>query len=175
MTLEELLALPLVADAAARARDRYGPLEALDAVEQRRAVLHELVDFQVAELAAESRRRLESLGIDSGEAVREVFRGRDGGRGVRIIEHMPAVSAGKKQLEKFLFQRVYRSDRVMTVRTAAQEKLTRLFHWYCDHPDELPPGFRGRCGEFGVPRSVADYIAGMTDRYLEWDHARRLG
>jgi dGTPase len=175
VTLEELLALPLVADAAARAQDRYGPLEALDAVEQRRAVLHELVDFQVAELAAESRGRLESLGIDSVTAVREAFRGRDGGRGVRIIEHAPAVSAGKKQLEKFLFQRVYRSDRVMTVRTAAQEKLTRLFHWYCDHPDELPPGFRGRCGEFGVPRSVADYIAGMTDRYLEWDHGRRLG
>ena len=175
VTLEELLALPLVADAAARAQDRYGPLEALDAVEQRRAVLHELVDFQVAELAAESRGRLESLGIDSVAAVREAFRGRDGGRGVRIIEHAPAVSAGKKQLEKFLFQRVYRSDRVMTVRTAAQEKLTRLFHWYCDHPDELPPGFRGRCGEFGVPRSVADYIAGMTDRYLEWDHGRRLG
>jgi dGTPase len=108
-------------------------------------------------------------------AVGEAFRGRDGGRGVRIIEHSPAVSAGKKQLEKFLFQRVYRSDRVMTVRTAAQEKLSRLFHWYCDHPDEMPPGFRGRCGQFGVPRSVADYIAGMTDRYLEWDHARRLG
>ena len=175
VTLEELLALPLVADAAARARDRYGPLDALDPVEQRRAVLHELVDFQVAELAAESRRRLESLGIDSVAAVREAFRGRDGGRGMRIIEHTPAVSAGKKQLEKFLFQRVYRSDRVMTVRTAAQEKLTRLFHWYCGHPDEMPPGFRGRCGEFGVPRSVADYIAGMTDRYLEWDHARRLG
>jgi len=175
VTLEELVALPLVADAAARARDRYGPLDALDPVEQRRAVLHELVDFQVAELAAESRGRLESLGIDSGEAVREAFRGRDGGRGVRIIEHAPAVSAGKKQLEKFLFQRVYRSDRVMTVRTAAQEKLTRLFHWYCDHPDEMPPGFHGRCGQFGVPRSVADYIAGMTDRYLEWDHARRLG
>lgn len=175
VTLEELLSLPLVADAAARAHDRYGPLEALDAVEQRRAVLHELVDFQVAELAAESRRRIESLGIDSVAAVREAFRGRDGSRGTRIIEHAPAVSVGKKQLEKFLFQRVYRSDRVMTVRTAAQEKLTRLFHWYCDHPDELPPGFRGRCGEFGVPRSVADYIAGMTDRYLEWDHGRRLG
>jgi len=175
VSLEELVALPLVADAAARAALRYGPLDPLDPVEQRRAVLHELVDFQVAELAAESRHRLESLSIDSVAAVRDAFRGRDGGPGRRIIEHTPAVSAGKKQLEKFLFQRVYRSDRVMKVRTAAQEKLTRLFHWYCDHPDEMPAGFRERCGEFGVPRSVADYIAGMTDRYLEWDHARRLG
>jgi dGTPase len=174
VTLEELVELPLVADAAARVRDRYGPLEKLDSVEQRRAVLHELVDFQVAELVAQSRGRLEALGIDSVAEVREAFRGADGRRGVRIVEHAPAVSAGKKQLEKFLFQRVYRSDRVMAVREAAQEKLTRLFRWYCDHPAELPPGFQTRAGQFGVPRSVADYIAGMTDRYLEWDHDRRL-
>ena len=63
----------------------------------------------------------------------------------------------------------------MEVRTTAQEKLTRLFHWYVDHPDEMPAGFRGRAARWGVPRSVADYIAGMTDRYLEWDHQRRLG
>jgi dGTPase len=55
-----------------------------------------------------------------------------------------------------------------------QEKLSRLFHWYCDHPEALPAGFRTRAGQFGVRRSVADYIAGMTDRYLEWDHDRRL-
>ena len=174
VTLEELVELPLVADAAARVRDRYGPLETLDSMEQRRAVLHELVDFQVAELVAQSRGRLEALGIDSVAGVREAFRGADGRRGVRIVEHASDVSAGKKQLEKFLFQRVYRSDRVMAVREAAQEKLTRLFRWYCDHPTELPPGFQTRAGQFGVPRSVADYIAGMTDRYLEWDHDRRL-
>ncbi|MEI7781041.1 MAG: dNTP triphosphohydrolase [Planctomycetota bacterium] len=174
VTLEELIELPLVADAAARVRDRYGPLETLDSVEQRRAVLHELVDFQVAELVAQSRGRLETLGIDSVARVREAFHGTDGRRGVRLVEHAPTVAAGKKQLEKFLFQRVYRSDRVMVVREAAQEKLTRLFHWYCDHPAELPPGFQTRAKRFGVPRSVADYIAGMTDRYLEWDHDRRL-
>ena len=175
MTLEDLVELPLVADAAARVRDRYGPLEKLDSVEQRRAVLHELVDFQVAELVAQSRGRLEALGIDSVAEVQEAFRGADGRRGVRIVEHAPAVSAGKKQLEKFLFQRVYRSDRVMAVREAAQEKLTRLFRWYCDHPAELPSGFQTRAGQFGVPRSVADYIAGMTDRFAMREHERLTG
>ena len=63
----------------------------------------------------------------------------------------------------------------MAVRTAAQENLTQLFQWYCSHADELPAGFRSRANQFGVPRSVADYIAGMTDRYLELDHKRRLG
>jgi dGTPase len=132
----------------------------------RRAVLHELVDFQVAELVARSRAALESAGIDSVEKVRAAYQAAGGGRGARIVEHAPSLSSAKKQLEKFLFQRVYRSDRVMAVRTAVQQKLTRLFSWYCDNPSALPPGFRHRAEQFGVPRSVADYIAGMTDRRL---------
>ena len=171
VTLEELLDLPLVADAAARVRDRYGPLEGMDL---RRAVLHELVDFQVAELVARSRGALESAGIDSVEKVRSAFRGSGSGSGTRLVEHAPPLATAKKQLEKFLFQRVYRSERVMAVRTAVQQKLTRLFRWYCDNPSAMPPGFRARAERFGVRRSVADYIAGMTDRYLELDHDRRL-
>ena len=171
VTLDELLSLPLVAEAAARAHDRLGALAGHDL---RRAVLHELVDLQVADLAAESRATIERLGIDSVTRVRAVFDAVDGGRSVRVISHSPTLAAGKKQLEIFLFQRVYRSDRVMAVRAAAQRRLSELFHWYVAHPDELPARFRARAIDCGVPRSTADYIAGMTDRFLEWDHGRRL-
>jgi len=171
VALEELLELPLVADAAARVRDQQGPLAGM---ELRRAVLHELVDFQVADLVAQTLAAIEANGIDSVAGVREAF-DRPAGEGIRLVAPTPSVAAGKKQLETFLYRRVYRSGRVMEVRTPAQEKLTRLFHWYVEHPDEMPAGFRARAGRWGVPRSVADYIAGMTDRYLEWDHQRRLG
>ena len=88
---------------------------------------------------------------------------------------MPAdVAAGKRELERFLFDRVYRSERVLAMRVPAQRKLTDLFEWYVAHPDALPAGYRQRADTFGVRRSVADYIAGMTDRYLELDHRRRL-
>ena len=171
VALEELLALPLVADAAARVREQQGPLAGM---ELRRAVLHELVDSQVAHLVTQTLAAIESNGIDSVARVRKAF-DRPAGKGLRLVAPSPAVAAGKKELETFLYRRVYRSGRVMEVRTAAQEKLTRLFHWYVDHPDEMPAGFRGRAAQWGVPRSVADYIGGMTDRYLEWDHQRRLG
>ena len=171
VSLEELLELPLVAEAAARSDDQAG---SLDDATLRRAMLHELVDLQVADLVAESRATIDRLGIDSVARVRAVFDGGDGGRGVRVVSHSPAVAAGKKQLEIFLFQRVYRSDRVMTVRAAAQEKLSQLFRWYAAHPDELPARFRARAAEWGVRRSTADYLAGMTDRFLEQDHERRL-
>jgi dGTPase len=63
---------------------------------------------------------------------------------------------------------------VLEVRVPAQRKLTELFEWYVAHPDDLPAGYRHRIETLGLRRSVADYIAGMTDRFLEFDHQRRL-
>jgi len=172
VTMDEILEIPLIAEAAARARDRYGPLAGPDL---RRATLHEVVEFEVAELVARSRHAIATLGIASVAQVREAFHGPGGGPGMRIVAHAPAVAAAKRALEEFLFQRVYRSERVLAVRVPAQRQLTRLFEWYCLHPGEMPPGFRGRAERFGVRRSVADYIAGMTDRFLERDHDLRIG
>jgi len=171
VTMDELLEIPLVADAAARARDRYGPL---DGPELRRAALHEVVELEVAELVSRSRAAITALGIDSVERVRTATRRPDGSPGPRIVSHAPDVTARKVELERFLFQRVYRSDRVLAVRVPAQRKLTALFEWYCGHPHQLPAAFRRRADGVGIRRSVADYIAGMTDRYLELDHDRRL-
>jgi dGTPase len=172
VALPELLELPLVADAAARVAERHGRLAAS---ELRHTVLHELVDIQVAELIGHTRAALEAEGFDSAAKARQAFRGADGRPPRRLVAHAPAIAAGKRQLEKFLFERVYRSERVLAVRIPAQRKLTSLFRWYCDHPDELPAGFRRRADALGVLRTVADYIAGMTDRYLDRDHDRRLG
>jgi dGTPase len=169
--LEELLELPLVAAAAVRVVDRHGPLAG---VELRHAVLHEIVDEQIADLVASTRATLESRGIDSVARVRAAFTGADGGPAGRLVVHAPAIAAGKRELERFLFARVYRSDRVLAVRAPAQARLTRLFEWYCAHPAELPPRFRDRAADVGTRRSVADYVAGMTDRYLERDCDRRL-
>ena len=171
VTLDELLELPLVADAARRVEARHGRLEGTEA---RRAILHELVDFQVAELIRTSRHAIESLDVDSVARVRQVFRGDGPVPPRRIIAHDAATAAGKRQLERFLFDRVYRSDRVLEMRVPAQQKLTELFEWYAARPDELPAGYRHRAATYGVGRSAADYIAGMTDRYLEVDHRRRL-
>ena len=171
VTLDELLELPLVAEAAARVDERFGSLKAAD---RRRAVIHELVDFQVAELARTSLATLRSLALGSAADARAAFGTGTPGRR-RVVAHAPAVSAAKRELERFLFERVYRSDRVLAVRDPAQQKLAELFRWYVAHSDALPEGYRRRADAFGVSRSVGDYLAGMTDRFLETDHARRLG
>ncbi len=168
---EALLELPLVAEAAARVRDRFGPLAG---GELKRAVIHELVDYQVAELVRTSLGAIRSLGIASVADVRAAFRPADGGTR-RLVAHAPAIAAAKRELERFLFEKVYRSERVLAIRVPAQQKLLALFGWYLAHPESLPPRFRERAASCGFPRSTADYIAGMTDRFLELDHARRLG
>ncbi|MFM7107697.1 MAG: dGTP triphosphohydrolase [Planctomycetaceae bacterium] len=171
VTLDELLELPLVAAAAGRVADRHGRLAD---VERRHAVLHELVDEQITDLVGSTLAGLEARGIDSVARVRAAFRG-DGGPPGRLVAHGPVVAAGKRELERFLFARVYRSDRVLAVRVPAQARMARLFDWYAAHPDALPARFRDRADGFGVRRSVADYVAGMTDRFLERDCDARLG
>jgi dGTPase len=170
--LEELLELPLVAAAAERVHERHGRLVGVDL---RRAVLLELVDFQVAGLVARARGTIDALAIRSPEDVRRAFLDGAGPDAGRIVAPAPDVAAGKRELERFLFTRVYRCERVLAVRLPAQQRLRQLFDWYCARPEELPRGFRGRAELFGARRSAADYIAGMTDRFLELDHRRRLG
>jgi len=105
--------------------------------------------------------------------VRGAFRPPEGGTR-RLVAHPPALAAAKRELERFLFAEVYRSPRVLAIRVPAQQKLADLFGWYAAHPELLPQRFQDRAEECGILRSTADYIAGMTDRFLDLDHARRL-
>lgn len=167
VTLDELLALPLVASAAANVFERHGRLEPLAL---RRAVLHELIELQVADLVNNTTARLEEGHFQSAKAARTAA-----GTAARLVSHEPVLAAGKHELERFLFQQVYRSARVMKIRQRSQQQLRDLFAWYCRHPGEMPPRYRQRVDSVGLKRSVADYLAGMTDRYLNRDAERHLG
>ena len=167
VTLEELLSLPLVAAAARRVTERFGQLGPLAL---RRAVLHQLIETQVADLITATTRRLQAGQFASATAARAATR-EEG----RLVIHEPSLAAGKKELEQFLFDQVYRSSRVMEVRERAQQQLRNLFAWYCEHPHDMPPRYRQRVESVGLRRSVADYLAGMTDRFLSRDAQRRLG
>ncbi len=169
VTLNELLDLPLIRNAAKQATDRYGPLAEFD---YRRAIIHELVEMQVADIVQESIAVIEKMGLDTLQSVRNLQD--SNGNPLKTIIHSENLAKGKKDLEAFLFRQVYRSQQVMSVREAAQKKLSHLFYWYCEHPDKIAPSYRERSKNFGVKRSTADYLAGMTDRFLEWDYAQRM-
>lgn len=70
------------------------------------------------------------------------------------------------ELRSFLFERVYMAPTVVTEVEKAMRLIEALFGYYCDHVGEVPQEYRD-ISEGDDARAVADYIAGMTDRYAK--------
>ena len=66
-------------------------------------------------------------------------------------------------MREFLFDRVYLRDEARTEQDKAIAMVRALFSHYLDHPDEVPEEYHRAPGD--LPTRIADYIAGMTDRY----------
>jgi len=155
LTQTDLNGVPLWREASDRVRSRYTNLAE---GELRRATLHELIDWQVSDLIECSRRRLDEWGLDSVAAV----------RAAEVVVRPNAELAQKKlELERFLYQRVYRHPQVVAGRTVAQAQIREMYRGYCERPELMPPSFRERAATMGVPRSVGDYLAGMTDHFAQ--------
>ncbi len=160
LTLDELLEQPLWAAAAARVRKRAAYLSGN---ELRRAVLHELIDWQVSDLLERASARLSDGTLTSPESVR--------GAPIAIVAS-PELADQKHQLERFLRERVYRHPNVLAHRHSAQAALEEMFAGYAARPELMPARFRRRADEAGLRRTVGDYLAGMTDRYARREFER---
>jgi len=75
------------------------------------------------------------------------------------------------ELKKFLFDNLYRHYRVLRMTTKARRIVRELFAAFLDDPRLLPPDYR-RAAFNDQARAIADYIAGMTDRYAIREHRR---
>jgi len=95
-----------------------------------------------------------------------------GETGVRLSAEL---SAQFVQLEEFLLSHVYRSEPLAHADSQAHSILTAVFESLVAHPDRLPTRFRKRLSAQTPPLVVADYVAGMTDRFCLEEHARLRG
>jgi dGTPase len=77
------------------------------------------------------------------------------------------------ELKGYLFNHLYRHTRVIRMGTKAERIMEDLFNAYVRQPEQMPPHFvqRVRDGEV-LQRVIADYIAGMTDRYAMDEHQK---
>ncbi|HXQ30969.1 MAG TPA: deoxyguanosinetriphosphate triphosphohydrolase [Steroidobacteraceae bacterium] len=96
-----------------------------------------------------------------------------------LVGFSERVAAEHRELKRFLQERVYRHFRVVRMTTKAQRVVRELFRAYFDDLRLLPDEHRDsarrletRHGTDGRARAVADYIAGMTDRYAILEHSR---
>ena len=88
----------------------------------------------------------------------------------RVARYSADAGETSAQLKRVLRQQVYQSDLVTAERAGSTAKVTRLFHHYLAHPEALPQGHAGE--DQPLHRTVCDYLAGMTDGYLDRTHAQ---
>ena len=88
----------------------------------------------------------------------------------------PALRQSTTELKRFLFAELYRHPQVMQTTERARQVVADLFEAYVAAPAEMPAASAyARADADGRPRAVADYIAGMTDRFALREHQRLTG
>jgi dGTPase len=155
VTLDELAHLSLVRGALAAVRSKFANLRP-DLL--RKAVVHQLLDQQVTDVLQMSSHMLASAkDLTASEVQRSPVR----------IRGSRELAEQKRELERFLYDQVYRHPRLIEVRCEAQARLKAMFQHYLQHPDLLPAWYQQRATAVGLERSVGDYLAGMTDRFCD--------
>ena len=96
----------------------------------------------------------------------------DARRTGRLVQFSAEMRAQSSALKRFLFANLYRHPQVVDTTAQARQVVRELFAAYLDRPAELRPSFAERPDR---ERAVADYIAGMTDRFALREHERLTG
>ncbi len=89
-----------------------------------------------------------------------------------LVRFSPALHAQNAELKRFLFAALYRHPQVTQSTALARTMVAELYAAYTACPAEMPADYAAAADQ---PRSVADYIAGMTDRYAQREHHRLTG
>jgi dGTPase len=171
VTMEELRGVAAFARQHDAVLARHGELPGRRLVHEiARRMIHEVV----SDLIEETGRRLAAIAPADIEAVRA--------QPQPIVGFSEEKAAEHRQLKKFLRTRLYRHERMQGTRLGAGRVLQELFAAFLEDVGRMPAEHRdaarameAAAGAAGRARAVADYIAGMTDRFAFQEHARLTG
>jgi dGTPase len=174
ITLEQLEAVPLFDNYRREVLKEHPAIGEQDGQQRGRRLLYEsirrMLSDQVYDVIAETQARLAQSCPQSADDVRG-------------LPPQVAFSAGMREqsttLKRFLFHNLYRHAQVMETMARARQVIADLFKALCDAPQEMKPGHAAKAAKAltagDTAKVVADYIAGMTDRYAISEHARLTG
>ena len=125
--------------------------------------LRRILSVQIRDVTSQTRRRLAVAGVSTPAEVRQAE---------PMVGHTDAMDRDIAELKRFLRKNLYRHPRVVEQTDAGKEVVRALFEAYIADDAALPPS-----AEIGTktPRAVADYIAGMTDRFAAREYRRVTG
>ncbi|MDE2502520.1 MAG: deoxyguanosinetriphosphate triphosphohydrolase, partial [Burkholderiales bacterium] len=125
--------------------------------------LRRMISGQIADLVETTRTALAQAGPADADAVRRL---------PPLVRFSAALHAQQLELKRFLFSRLYRHPQVTRSTDLARRVVAELYAAYLDRPAEMPADYADAAD---LPRAIADYIAGMTDRYALREHHRLSG
>ena len=173
LTLGDLASAPMagafVNDAlAASDIDRSDPSSA---GERGRRLFYEvnrrMITAMIDDVVTETRTRIAGLAPRNADDIRNAS--------APVVSFSPSQKAALEGLRAFLFQRVYRSDPIMRVMNKAEQVVAELFAHYMADAASLPGGRGGTLSGLepaARARFIANFIAGMTDRFALAEYAR---
>ncbi|MEA3025724.1 MAG: dGTPase [Alphaproteobacteria bacterium] len=165
--IEELASLPLLDDILREIAAQHPRLEPSRHAHE---IIRRLITRMIEDVIAQSRRHIVEIEPESVGEVRAA--------GAPIVGFSAAMARADRAIKDFLYPRLYRHARIMRIMGEAEEVVRRLFAHYVEMPGDLPPDWLdGLDADDATGRAVriADFIAGMTDRYAMVEHTRIFG
>jgi len=132
--------------------------------ELHKLIIPDIIDTEVRDLVSTSAKCIADAGVQSADEARQ--------QPASLIRYSDDLFQANRDLRKFLYQNVYYDPSVSKVNRRACEMLRQVFQVYLADPGKLGETAAKRIEAEGWHRTVCDYIAGMTDRYLMEEHAR---
>ncbi len=130
-------------------------------------IVRRMINHLVTDLIEHTRARIEASGVTGIDDVRAC--------GEALAGHSTALSSQSQELKRFLREHLYAHYRVRRMSQKAARIVSELFRAFMDDTRLLPPQYQEKLGEGSAAtraRVIADYIAGMTDRYAIREHQR---
>ncbi|MEX2408392.1 MAG: dNTP triphosphohydrolase, partial [Rhodovibrionaceae bacterium] len=163
-TMDDLKDVPLVGEVFAEAESRA---DDNTADRLKHEAVRRLINAMVHDVLRESRKRIEKHKPGSAEAVRQA--------GEPLIAFSVQMRNNERALRDFLFNRMYRHYKVNRMTSKARRVVKELFVLYMEEPECLPDLWQSKAktgSDTQRARHVADYIAGMTDRFALDEHRK---
>jgi dGTPase len=149
--------------------DRLYP--GLEKMRRRHEALRRVFGRMVEDVIAVAQNRLAAAQPKSVDEIRHM--------GTTVIRFSKPLYQELKAIRSFLFHRMYRAPSVMAERAKVTRIVNDLFPLFMARPELLPAEWRADIeaarDEVTLARIVADYVAGMTDRFAIQEHARLMG
>jgi len=163
-TIEQICEVPFVASRFVEVSKRYKGIDEHRLIHES---IRRMIHAMVVDLLTQTRANIARSGVESVEEVRALGR--------PLAAFSPGMLSQIAALKQFLMTHMYRHYRVNRMTSKARRVVKELFTFFLAEPECLPPEWQRLAGAPGskqTAETVADFIAGMTDRFAIQEHER---